>query len=124
MNTKMKCKFCGSPIEFDMHGNRSYCDEDCYYYAKLERNFNKYEEQKELLQEFINTDKILKVFYEIYGSEKYIPSNLLEDGNMNWDIQTGKKEIDKIKVTVINQFGYALFHNETLVRIWKLKNSL
>ena len=120
MNLHPKCEFCDSKLDVFLHGNRHYCDNDneCYNMAKKVRSHEKYQSAKDKVDKFLKADRILKDFYAAYGSECYIPSDLLESVGFDWTVCTGTTLIDKVNVTLVYDYGFALFKNNT-IRIWK-----
>ena len=115
-----KCKLisCGKEIPQLNHGNSEYCDNDCYYLAKLERNRAKYSKNTQHLYELSRIESILRTLYNKYGSDTYINSSLLNDQFMNWTLFSGEYTIDDFPAKVVGEFAYCLFSNKT-VRIWK-----
>ncbi|MCX6209623.1 MAG: hypothetical protein NTZ59_09020, partial [Bacteroidetes bacterium] len=95
------CKHCGSELDFAIHGNRIYCGDLCYYQSKLDRNKTHYQTTNTLLKQFRQVENILKSFYSLYGSDKMIPADLLNNVGMNWTLFSATTVIDKMKANVI-----------------------
>jgi hypothetical protein len=117
--TFKRCLACNDPIEWDGHGNRDYCSDSCYNFNKKERQKIKYQEQKEAAEAFRKTDQLLQRLHEAYGSIARIPTDLLEDAEMNWDIANSRIEVAGYPATVIGKYAYTLFKDKK-VYIWKL----
>jgi len=113
------CNFCGETIVAAKHGNRCYCDDSCYYSAKLNRNNLRYESVKTALNELRRIESILRNLYNHYGSKQYVDALLLNERSMNWTLYSSKSVIEELPVKVVGEFAYCFFQNET-VRIWKL----
>lgn len=121
MNEEKKCKYCQSPLDVDIHGNSDYCNEDCSYEMKLQRNKDKYQNDKKLKESFVKSDKILEMFYHTYGADQFIPAILLDNAGMDWLISKGEASHQGLSLTVIDTYGYCLFKNET-VKICKISH--
>lgn len=120
MNYHEICLFCNKPLDPLSNGNRQHCP-DCTYKKKLFRNKNNYQDKKSKLEVFKKADSILKLFHDIYGSEKYIPAQLLDDAGMDWGICNSEITIEKLMAKQIDKYAYCLFNNKT-IRIWRLQN--
>lgn len=121
MKEEMICRFCKRALDLDEHGNRRHCDDDCSMEHRKIRNKNKYWEQKSQIELFQKADLLLKLFFELYGSKKFIPALLLDDAGMDWAICRKEIDIEGNLSKQINQYAYCLFTNET-VKIWKIQN--
>ena len=108
-----QCRFCNKDIPFGLNGNRRYCDEDCYNYAKLERTKDKYANNKITLAEINRSENLLKAFYNIYG-DKPFDINILRSEKMNWNIRTDSKVLDGINYQIVGLYGYSAFQNKTI----------
>jgi hypothetical protein len=115
------CKYssCGKEIPLLKHGNRDYCDDLCYYFAKLERNYIIYTNNSQKLNEINRIESILRTLHDRYGSEKYIEGSILEELAMRWNLFNYESKIDGFPVNVIGEYAYCCFANKT-VRIWKI----
>lgn len=114
-----RCLFCNCPLEWDGHGNRDYCDYECYDANKKYTNSNRYWSNKTEQEAFQKVDLILKRFFDLYGSKKGIPAILLDEVEMDWLIRKKEIEIDGRQAIPIGFYAYNLYNNAT-VEIWKL----
>jgi hypothetical protein len=115
------CKFnkCRKELPQSEHGNREYCDDNCYYLAKLERNNLKYANNRKKLIELNRVESILRLLYHQYGSANYIEASLLNERAMNWSFFSAESKVEDHRVKVVGEYAYCLFVNKT-VRIWKI----
>jgi len=116
----MKCnyRFCQIELDPNVHGNRNYCDDECYMAEKLERAKDNYAETKKTLNVFKHVEKILGLAYKKYGSEPFSAS-VLRTENMNWSIMSGTTEFEGENFHVVGAYGY-LVYNSNKVKIIKL----
>jgi len=117
--SEKKCRFCGEPLGFGLHGNRNYCSDVCYDFMKLLRNQANYQKDKSFKESFAKSDRILAMFHKTYGSTKSVPVSLLDSAGMDWLISKGEVMIEELPVKIIGIYGYNLSKNET-VRIWMI----
>lgn len=118
MSTK-RCLYCNTPLDWEKHGNRDYCNDNCYYANKQFKNLQKYWNNKAEQDAFQKVDLILKRFYDLYGPGKGIPAILLDDVGMNWLIRKNEIIIDDRPAITIGLYAYNLY-NTAIVEIWKI----
>ena len=108
---------CGVELIEELHKNRLYCSNECYYENKLRiTNLKNYEAR--LAAHLNQNDDILKVVHHQFGSMRYISAALLESKRFDWSLVTKEIEIASCKARVIKNYAYTLFNNETVL-IWK-----
>lgn len=121
-NMKKVCLSCG--IEFEVyHGNRKYCDDECYYNMKKHRNIISYWNKKSLLSSLIDTEKVLCTLYGIFG-ERPIEKEYYYKQNINWDIKTGSVQINNEVFDLVGNYGYTFTSNKELKIIYHANNDL
>lgn len=114
------CRYCSKPLSPGLHGNRGHCPGgDCYSNSKRKRNKDNYEKNKKIFGPFQKAEKILGMFFKMYGSHQYIPTGLLEDAGMDWRISQGEVEVASLACKVIGNYCYCVFSNKT-IKIWKV----
>ncbi len=117
---KRRCLFCNVALDWNDHGNRNYCNEECYDAGKKLRNIKKYRDNKAEQEGFQKVDLILKRFYELYGSDRCIPAILLDEVEMAWLIRKNEIIINGRPAIPVGLYAYNLYNNAT-VQIWKLQ---
>lgn len=111
--------YCNAII--NRHGNSRYCNDYCNYQMRLLRQKNRYDNQQGIIHEISQAQNILAVYFNLNGSEKYIPSIQLERDGFNWSVRTGKCKIEGYDAIKVGDYGYVIFKNNT-VRIWKINH--
>lgn len=111
-NMKKVCLYCEREFEV-YHGNRKYCDDDCYYEMKKFRNHKSYYNQKAALIEIYRNEKLLKMLYERYGNS-LIDEKHYSSLNFNWDVKTGVIQHNNEFYDLVGSFGYIIYNNRKI----------
>ncbi|MBN8665643.1 MAG: hypothetical protein J0L83_13765 [Chitinophagales bacterium] len=109
------CFQCGLQIP-PFRRSTFYCSDDCAYAAKLERERNRAEFNRNKIA-LLENEVRLKNAFNKYGKNPFSAQVLL-DSEFHWSIYSEIKEIDGIPVKILINYGYTLFDNEKIV-IWK-----
>ena len=109
----IKCRFCDKELPIGLNGNRRYCNDNCYYYAKLMRTNEKYAVTKNTLLEINRCESLLRSCYNKYDNTPF-DVNILRTNNMDWKIHTGYKDLDGKTYTKIGLYAYVIFENNTI----------
>lgn len=109
----MKCRYCENELPKYIHGNRRYCDEDCYYFKKLLRNNANYYNYFGFINELKKSENLLKQIYDHHGSN-VVEANILRKTSFNWQIRTALVKKDSEIYTSLGNYSYILYSNKTL----------
>lgn len=111
----MNCRYryCGAKLPGRINGNRCYCDEDCAYAERLEREREKYGARKTILTELSRIETLLRVCYNRYGDTPFDVS-VIREMRMNWTIYSDTGKHNDIDFRYVGSYGYAVFQNDTI----------
>jgi len=114
MKNKCKYRFCqAEQMYFD--NKIKYCDGECQYSERLERQRDQYYEKRLLLNEIKRCEAILRSCYRRY--DKPFDINIIRDMRMNWSLTTGEIMRDDLKFTTVGSYAYAASNDNLIIII-------
>jgi len=116
----MKCNYrnCLKELLAGVNGNKRYCDEECSYLERLEREKEKNKVKRNILSEINRIQALLRACQKIYGDSLF-DVNILRELRMNWAIISGTTQIEGHEYRVVGSFAYSVFQTGK-IRIIKL----
>lgn len=106
-------RFCQQELPSWLNGNRRYCNEDCNYLERLEREKEKNLSKKEMLAEFNRIQALLRKCHVLFGDSLF-DVNILRQQRMNWTIISGTSQIDGYDFRMVGSYGYIVFENNQI----------
>ena len=111
----MNCnyRFCQAEILEVMNGNRRYCNDECSYAERLEREKEKYAEKKSMLSEITRIEQLLENCFNHYGEN---PFNIdtLRKMKMNWEVFSKMVFLNGFYYRAVGSYGYMAMENNTI----------
>jgi len=116
----MKCRYrrCLSDLHNQLNGNRRYCNDECSYLERLEREKENNSIKKNALGEINRVQALLRACHNQYGNS-LVDVNILREQRMNWSIISGTTQIDGFEYRIIGTFAYTVFE-KSKIQIIKL----
>ncbi len=116
----MNCNYrnCLKALTVGINGNRRYCDDQCNYLERLEREKEKNSIKKNALGEINRVQALLRACHNQYGNS-LVDVNILREQRMNWSIISGTTQIDGFEYRIIGSFAYTVFE-KSKIQIIKL----
>ena len=114
---KKVCRWCSEDFTFQNRKSKVSCSDECAYEFKKQDTIYKNGLKRQKLH-LANQDDILKRVYEKEGN-KIFDSSILIANDFDWSLSCGELVIETFNTTILKNYAYALFKNET-VMIWKM----
>ena len=115
MNKKCEYRHCQFVRPY-FDNKTKYCDDNCRYSEKLERQKDQNNEKKILLNEFKRIESLLRVCYRRYG-DKPFDINVIREMRMSWSVTSGEIERDNVKYTKVGSYAYAVSKDNFIIII-------
>lgn len=115
------CLFCGEAIPSWENGNRKYCSSDHYYLAKLDRQGQRYANDKSRWRYHRSMESKLAHLARKWGLNANIPMEELEALEFDTYVCDSKIRLNEhagLLATVIGSYCYAIINNQ-YVKIWR-----
>jgi hypothetical protein len=106
-------RLCNEELPYGLNGNRRYCNDECNYLERLEREKEKNVKKKLALLEINRVESLLRLCYNRYR-DKLFDVNTLRELKMNWTIISNTINIDGFQYRVLGSYGYVVFNNGTI----------
>ena len=106
-------RFCHQELPSWLNGNRRYCNEECNYLERLEREKEKNHSKKKVLAELNRIQALLRKCHVRYGSSLF-DVDVLREQHMNWSIITGKSKIEGYEFRIVGSYAYVVFDNNQI----------
>lgn len=119
---KRKCQYrnCDEDVPVWRNGNSRYCCDEHQYEERLLRQADKYASARGADQYRKQNEAILAYYYKRFGSDQYIPVQLLDKDGFDFSLCDGKIEIEEYRASILGQHAIVFFNDKT-VRIWTVK---
>ncbi len=116
----MNCNYrnCLKELAIGINGNRRYCDDQCNYLERLEREKVKNSIKKKAMGEINRVQALLRACHNQYGNS-LVDVNILREQRMNWSIISGNTLIEGVEYRIIGSFAYTVFE-KSKIQIIKL----
>jgi hypothetical protein len=113
------CLFCEEEISHYQNGNRQYCDDDCYYSAKLYRQKEHRRDIAELRNRKCEAEYILHLLCQKHGILKPFNPMEAEDRGFDFGVADGIVNHEGKRGVRIGRFAYMLLNLNQMI-IWTL----
>lgn len=112
-----KCLFCQAVMLEIENGNRHYCDDDCYYSAKLQRQKEKRNHEAKLRSKNSTAELILKCLCLQHGA--FNPFNPLEAEEMGFYFGVADSLVNHEgkQGILIGEYAYQLLNPKQMI-VW------
>lgn len=111
----MNCNYrnCLKELNARLNGNRRYCNEECNYLERLEREKEKNGVKKSILSEINRVQALLRACHNRYGDSLF-DVNVLRELRMNWTIISGTSQKEGYESRKVGSFAYTVFENDKI----------
>lgn len=111
----MNCnyRFCQTNLPNGLNGNRRYCNDQCNYFERLEREKEKNAAKRALIIDLRRIEALLRTCYNWYG-ESIFDVGVLRSMKMNWTLFSSINVIEGVEFKIVGSYGYRLFNNDTI----------
>ncbi|WP_026750671.1 hypothetical protein [Sediminibacterium sp. C3] len=106
-------RFCQQELPSWLNGNRRYCNDECNYLERLEREKEKNLSKKKVLAELNRIQTLLRKCHVQYGSSLF-DVNVLREQHMNWTIITGISKTEGCEFRIIGSYAYVVFDDNQI----------
>ncbi len=119
-NENMNCNYrnCLKELAIGINGNRRYCDDQCNYLERLEREKERSIIKKKAMCEINRVQALLRACHNKYGNS-LIDINIVREQRMNWSIISETTLIEGFEYRTIGSFAYTVFE-KSKIQIIKL----
>jgi hypothetical protein len=106
-------RLCNEELPYGLNGNRRYCNDECNYLERLEREKEKNAKKKTALSEINRVGALLRSCHRRYMNKPF-DINVLREQKMNWTLISYTSVVDGLEYRIVGSFGYAALDNGTI----------